>query len=202
MEKNVFSDDQERQILNALKELDTDIGIDRLDDDKDLARVFSKFSDYELAKSKLAEQKTSIEVTRRTLGVYLGSAFTGGLAVAGALVAMVPTLIAPSLIATRSVSVDTVQSTALISPSYQLPENLDTQYTVNISTEDPYELLIKLTEAGTRAGLTAFVLGGSSNRLRMNLYGLEQGNPQHLLLWDLLGIAPSEYRSLSVVITK
>jgi hypothetical protein len=39
MEKKIFSSDQERQILKALDEIDTDLGLDRFDDEKALQRI-------------------------------------------------------------------------------------------------------------------------------------------------------------------
>ena len=202
MEKNIFSPSQERQILGALDEIDSDIGIDKLNDEKDLSRLLTKFADYGQEKSGASSRTTHFQLTRRSLGVYLGSAFTGGLAFAGVLVALIPTLMAPSIIATRSVSVDSDKALNGLSMAYQLPENLETQQTVDISTDNPYVLFMKLTEAATRAGLITFVLGGDANKLRINLYGLEKSNPQHRLVWELLGLTPSNYRSLSVVITK
>lgn len=43
MEKNLFTEQQERQILKAFDEMDKDLGIDRLDDDASLNRIFKKY---------------------------------------------------------------------------------------------------------------------------------------------------------------
>lgn len=200
MEKNIFSPDQERQILRALDEIDADIGIDKLNDERDLSRLFTKLSDYGQAKSQSNERTTHLELTRRSLGVYLGSAFTGGLAFAGALVALIPTLMAPSIIATRSVLVDSERLLDRTSLTYQLPENLETEYMLRISSEDPNNLLLEVTEAATRAGVSVFILGGDERKLRLNLYGIKQDELSHIPVWALLGISPTDYRSISIEI--
>lgn len=43
MEKNLFTEQQERQILKAFDEMDKDLGIDRLDDEASLNRIFKKY---------------------------------------------------------------------------------------------------------------------------------------------------------------
>ena len=44
MTKNIFSNDQERQILKALDDIDADIGIDKLDDEKSLKKILGEDS--------------------------------------------------------------------------------------------------------------------------------------------------------------
>lgn len=42
MEKKIFSNDQERQILEALDDMDADIGINKLDDEKGLKKILGE----------------------------------------------------------------------------------------------------------------------------------------------------------------
>lgn len=198
---DLFSPRQIAQIKLANSKIRDSLQLDEHDyglDERNLREAIEKISRKSAQLS--TKQKYHVKLTRKLLGLYLGSAFVGGLSLAGSVVALLPTLVIPYILSTRSVVTD--NDTLRGTPLYQIPENLETQGTVRLTSNDPQESLIKLTESATRAGLVVFVLGGDSNGTRLNIYGMEQNNLHHSKVWEEMGIPPSNHRSISVEITR
>lgn len=128
MEKSPFTREQELQILKALEEMDKDLGLDKLDDEVGLQRIFQKFQETDsntqalrgegLNTLRSTQKKIASEVQRRgalersfgwkSISASVVSAFSLGAIVAN--FALVPTV----AVSTRSVVQEPSAANALM----------------------------------------------------------------------------------------
>ena len=194
MDKDIFSKEQEQQILKALDAMDNELGIDKLDDESGLKAIFAKYPE----KQKQQEFLRTIPI--KSIRLYLTAAFSGGAALAGLAVAMIPALQIQTVVATRGLS----QQSDLAISELMVTQNVfsKTDYQISLQSEDPESLRLELIDMSARAGLFVGAFPKKEDAFRLNLYGLDRYNVSHIPVWAKLGLAPSDYKNITVEISR
>ena len=211
MDKDIFSKEQEQQILKALDAMDGELGIDKLNDEEGLRAIFSKYPERQ------KHQESGRTFSIQSLRLYLAAAFSGGAAIAGLAVAIIPSLLIPTLTSQRGpnshsenqavtqvgMTTSPAQSEKSDTRKFTVPNfPSKTDLRVPLRSDDPQDLRLELVDMATRAGLSVGTFPLSEGKILLNLYGLDRNNVDHIPIWAKLGAPLSDHKNITVEISR